>query len=229
MRRTNWKTVSTLITMLTVAGCSDRVVAPEVTPSVARAFSPEGRPLLSLNTDAPANTSLTFTVNPSGGVFFIGKDAVVFPKGSICEPTSSYGPGTWDDSCTPISAPLTITATTRVQNGRSWIDFTPALRFVPTTDPLKYVLVYMSTPAATTSTDPSQFKIYYAASIGGSLVDESLTDPSLATYVDTRYGVSVRRVKHFSGYTSSSGFSCDTTTDGAVADPSCTDPTTTPP
>lgn len=208
MRRTNWKTVSTLITMITIAGCSDRIVSPEASSS-APAFSPEGRPALSLNVSAPASGTVTFTVNPSGGVYFIGTNAVVFPKGSICDPSSSYGPSTWDSACRPLSVPVTITAETRVQDGRTWIDFSPALRFVPTTDPRHYVLVYMSTPAAIATSNPDAFKIYYAPTIGGELVDESLTDSSLRTWVDTRTGTSIRRIKHFSGYTSSAGRTCD--------------------
>ena len=37
------------------------------------------------------------------------------------------------------------------------------------------------------------------------MVDDAATDPTLRTYVDTRTGISVRRIKHFSGYTALGG------------------------
>jgi uncharacterized Rossmann fold enzyme len=40
-------------------------------------------------------------------------------------------------------------------------------------------------------------------------VDETPLDPTLRTYVDTWQGMTMRRIKHFSGYTSSSGRSCE--------------------
>jgi hypothetical protein len=164
-------------------------------------------PKLSLNTAAAQNGTADFTVGPEGGVFFLGTNAVVFPKGSICDPAvSSYGPGTWDDACTPLTSPTRIHAETRVTDGRTSIDFSPALRFVPTNDPAKYVWIYMYTPAGTTSTNPDLSTIYYSSTIGGVMHDESVNDTSLRTYVDSQ--VSIRRIKHFSGYTVY-GRSCD--------------------
>ena len=56
--------------------------------------------------------------------------------------------------------------------------------------------------------DLSSFNILYATGINGATMDESAQDATLRTYVDTRSGISARRIKHFSGYTSS-GRECD--------------------
>src|SRR5258708_26102337 len=37
---------------------------------------------------------------------------LVVPVGGVCDPaTSSYGPGTWDDDCPPLTHPLSLPAT----------------------------------------------------------------------------------------------------------------------
>ncbi len=216
MRRTNWKTVSTLVTMIVVSGCQDSSAPALSSSSVApMMLAPAGRPSLSLSGGASGNTSNDFTVSPNGGVYFAGNHAVVFPAGSVCDPvTSSYGPGTWDQPCTTITSALRVHAEVRTANGRSWVDFTPALRFAPTNDASQYVWMFMYAPGAVNARgDLSRFNILYAASIGGSTIDESAMDSSMRTYVDTRSGISARRIKHFSGYTSSSGRACDPTVD----------------
>jgi hypothetical protein len=221
MRRTNWKTVSTLVTMIAFVGCNESSVSAPETASVAPApmmLAPEGRPQLSLNGGSPQNTSTDFTVGPWGGVFLAGNHAVVFPAQSICDPAkSSYGPGTWDSPCEPLKSSLRIHAEVRTLNGRTWVDFTPALRFVPSTNAAHWVWMYMYTPTAEDASDLSKFNILYSSEIGGPSVDESADDASLRTYVDTRQGISARRIKHFSGY-NSMGFACDPATE-----PGCTE------
>lgn len=216
MRCTNWKTVSTLVTMgLVVTACSESVVAPRSTTSAAPAsvmLAPQGRPSLSLSGGAASNTSADFTVSARGGVYFIGNNAVVFPAKSICDPsTSGYGPDTWNAPCAPLNGSITVHAVTRVADGRVQVDFTPSLRFAPSDKPSEWVWLFMYTPTASGAVDLSAFNILYASTLDAAPVDESLTDASLRTYVDSRSGVSLRRVKHFSGYTVSTGAKCDPT------------------
>ena len=227
MRRINWKTVSTLMAMGLLAGCTETVVepmrssfgAPE-TATMARA--PEGRPSLTMTTAGEPNGTSTFTVGPNGGMYVAGTTVIVFPANSVCDPqTSSYGVGTWDNSCTTITSPIQITAISRVQNGRTQVDFSPSLRFAPSDNPTRWVWLYMSVPSLARTTDLEAFKIFYAPTLDGPLVDESVTDHSLRTFVDTRTGTSLRRVKHFTGYVVI-GRTCD------AAVESCSDSTTTP-
>lgn len=215
MRRISWMTVGPLFTIAALAGCSDRVVSPVETPQVTAPapirFAPEGRPTLDLAGGRPDSTAVDFVVGPSGGVFFTGNHAVLFPAQSICDPaTSSYGPGTWDQPCSPLQSSLRVHAEVRRLNGQTWIDFTPSLRFVPSSNPGKWVWVLMRTPEAVgASGDLSRFNILWAQAIGGTTVDETPLDPTLRTYVDTWQGTTMRRIKHFSGYTSGAGRSCE--------------------
>ena len=216
MRSLNWKTVSTLATMLVVAGCQENsVVSPAASSTVAPAsalLAPSERPSLSLNGDGAKNGSGDFTVGPFGGIYFAGNHAVIFPAHSICDPeTSSYGPGTWDSPCNALRTPLRVHAEVKTDKyGVSSVDFTPSLRFVPSANPKRWVWLYMYTPEAKgASGDLSQFNILYAANQGEHGIDETSDDSSLRTYVDTHTGIASRRIKHFSGYVNLSGRSCD--------------------
>ena len=224
MRRINWKTVSTLVTVGLLAGCSDSIVEPKANmlmapETAAMSRAPAGRPAVSMTTVVESNTAATFTVGPEGGVYMAGNAAVFFPAQSICDPaTSSYGMGSWDDSCTPLRSTITITAVTRVANGRSQVDFTPSLRFVPSNNPNRWVWLYMRVPSLAGTRDLEAYKIFYSPTLDGELIDESVADPSLRTYVDLKTGTSLRRVKHFSGYTVTTR-DCESGTEGCGSEP----------
>jgi hypothetical protein len=216
MRRTNWKTVSTLVTMALLVGCQDNTVSAPQQASAAPTLmmmAPDEAPRFSMSRVDANNTSSEFTVGPKGGVFAVGNHLVVIPAHSICNPaTSSYGAGTWDSPCRALEGSLKIHADVRVANGRTWVDFSPNLRFVPSNNAKDWAWIYLFTPEAVGARDLSSFNILYANSIGGATTDESAQDATLRTYVDTRSGVSARRIKHFSGYTSS-GRECDSGSD----------------
>ena len=57
--------------------------------------------------------------------------------------------------------------------------------------------------------DLSTFNNLWADQIGGRTVDETPLDSSMRTYVDTWLGVSMRRIKHFTGYVAGSGKTCE--------------------
>lgn len=215
MRSFKWKTVSTLVTMIAVAGCQESVSAPQgsSTSPVSMMLAPAGSPQLSLGGKAADAGDVDFTVTPKGGVFLLGNHAVVFPAHSICDPSaSSYGPGTWDAPCVPLQGALKIHATIRTTTLGTWVDFSPSLRFLPSNDPQASVYIYMYTPGVIGATDLSRYSILWAPAIGANGVDDAAADASVRTYVDTKSGVSMRRIKHFTGYLTSSG-RCDPTTD----------------
>src|SRR6476646_9061600 len=202
MRRTNWKTVSTLVTMNVIAGCQDSTVsAPQSASSEPSSMMvPAGAPSLSLSHNSSNNADVDFTVTPAGGVFFLGRNAIVFPANAICDPaTSSYGAGTWDDACVPLSSPPKIHATVRTATAGTWVDFKPSLRFVPSDDSHQWVYMYMR----------SKNPILFAPSIGALGVDDASTDATVKTYFDANRGYTLRRVKHFTGYMTSSGRACN--------------------
>ena len=210
MRSFNWKTVSTLVTMMAVAGCQENVSAPQNGSSAPAplALAPASAP--QLNRGGPDADDVDFTVTPNGGVFLLGKHAVVFPARSICDPSvSSYGAGTWDTPCVALKGALKIHATIRTAKLGTWVDFSPSLRFVPSDDSSQWVYIYMYTPGAIGATDLSKYAILWAPEIGANGVNDAAGDYTLRTYIDTKSGIGMRRIKHFTGFGTSSGRSCD--------------------
>jgi hypothetical protein len=121
-----------------------------------------------------------FVVGPAGGRFALGADTLLIPPRAICDPrTSGYGDDTWNRSCTVATDSIEITADVReavpavasaASDGR-WIDFSPALRFVPTTDSTRWVRL-----------------TWRGRSVGGR---GAATDSGPVVW---------RRIRHFSGY-----------------------------
>lgn len=232
MRRNYWVVVANAVCAVALVGCHDAsLVAPTSTAVSAPSsmlFAPTGHPTLdvsSTGSSAPGGSgsgSVDFVVEAHGGMFYVGGHAVYFPAASICDPaTSSYGEGTWDSPCRPATGGVRIHAEEVTLNGRSWVDFTPALRFVPSVNPNRWVWMLMLTPDAVgaSPSDLSRFSILYAHSVGGVTEDDAVTDATMRTYVDTWSGVAIRRVKHFSGYTASAGFVCDPSVQDCGAPP----------
>jgi hypothetical protein len=194
--------LTSAVALLAACSAADQATAPAVRHSAR----PVGAPSLDVITNAVAPDSLSadFTVTPSGGMFALGNNAVYFPAGSICDPeTSSYGPGHWDEPCTPLDHSIDFHAEVRhdAVSGQSWVDFTPAVRFVPTDDPNQTVWMLMK--AGVDVTDDNYFGLAMQWMPTGSpdlAVDEASTDSTLKTYVDIERDVVFRRVKHFSGY-----------------------------
>lgn len=201
---------------LALAACADNeVVAPAAMPwgGLSLGQAPAGIPSADIIIHSVADDSLSaeFTVTPTGGVFNLGPHAIYFPAHSICDPaTSSYGPGEWDAPCTPLTEPIRFRAEIREMDGRSWVDFSPAVRFVPTEDPANAVWLYMKTASLSTDSDSAlamlrHMSVLYSPALGDPGINEALTDPSLKTYVWLDGGVAFRRIKHFSGYNVYSG------------------------
>ena len=178
------------------AACGDSTVSPTA-PAV------ENGPRFTVTIDNMATdlSSADFTVTSTGGVFRMGPHAVYFPGQSICDPaTSTYGLTEWDKPCNAAINPVRIHAELRTVGGYEWVEFTPALRFVPG----KWVMIYMHS-AALASGQNAPLKILWAPVTGALGIDESLTDPTLLTRTWPTYGIVYRRIKHFSGYQVSAG------------------------
>ena len=170
-----------------LAGCGD-VVAPSLAerPSAI---------------SASLSTVTTFVYDPAvGGTFEFGpQHRISFSKGAVCDPLlSTYGVSEWDQPCTPLALPITITAHSYVaSNGHPRVDFRPSLRFVPGSS---VVLYLRDKEAAESSTAELQW-----CDDSNRCVTEAAPLPSYATKRDAALGMVFRAIKHFSGYMISSG------------------------
>lgn len=198
-----------LLALAALAACGD-VVAPVGTPEgpAFASVSRFGRVNADVIVDLMAADSLSadITVTPTGGWFRLGNHGIFFPDHAICDPaTSSYGVAHWDEPCDVLDEPIQIHAEVRTQDGRSWVDFTPALRFAPSADSTQWVQIYLYSDGALDPDNLPEMTILWSSGIGDPGVDESVDDATQRTFVDVDQGIAFRRIKHFSGYSVSSG------------------------
>lgn len=188
----NVRYLSLSLSLATVVGCSGDVTAPR-TDSAAQQAS------FKVKTLRKTATSADISVTPSGGMFALGKHSIRFPKRSICELTSSYGPTEWDKPCQPAQGPVNFHVEIVSLGGREWLHFTPEVRFVPTTRASQFVMLYMRVDNIDDVSE-DDLQILWSPAIGVPGIDESIDDPTLRTRVNYGAGMLQRRVKHFSSY-----------------------------
>ena len=198
--------LASLTALAALAACQGDFVAPDAPRDVGPAIATVGRfglPAADIIVDrmAPDSLSADITVTPTGGWFRLGNHGIYFPDHSICDPrVSSYGPDHWDEECVALDEPIQIHAEVRKQDGRSWVDFSPALRFVPSADSTQWVQIYLYSDAAYDPENLPSLAILWSHELGDPGIDESVQDSSLRTYVDPDKGITFRRIKHFSNY-----------------------------
>ena len=175
----------------------------------------------------------TLQLSPNGGTYRIGDFEVIVPAGAVCDPaTSKYGATHWDDDCRPLTQSLTVSVITKKQADGVSVDFQPDIRFRPSAGQViirtnAYSSLLTSRSVRQLSTNSSffqNFAILYVPTGGWTRIDEvrSTGDASMVTHVDLQTGLVWRRVKHFSGYTVSAGFSCPSLADDGTCNVSPT-------
>jgi len=187
-----------------LAACGDNAVAPRGAPPAATASRRGGGSNAQLtNVDT---VRFSITIDPASETTYdLGSgNSLLFPAHSLCDPKrSSYGESEWDKPCTLATAPVTISVRAWIgRNGHPQVDFTPSVRFAPSSDPARWVVLSFADYQA--SVDP-MYKILYCQKPQSACKDESKKDPSLATTRDPITGQITRRVKHFSGYNVAAG------------------------
>jgi hypothetical protein len=207
--------------LVAVAACSDSTVPSS--PS-ARTLTPTP-PAFDLSTTGHSFglQSSDFTLTSRGGSFAIsGLYTVTFPANSVCNPDNTkYGSTEWDKACSTLrdGQSIKVHAVLSLASGGLAIDFTPALRFSPSSQVTISTGVFA--PVLKANKDyflahPSALNflaISYSPGLGASSVNDYKTDSSLITHVNLTTGQIWRRVKHFSGYNISTGQACDPSPD----------------
>jgi hypothetical protein len=211
------KKLPPLATLIVLAACSEQAptLAPEAVqqialpamPSVVAAEAVEARVI-----DAPLATShgtfgivypsnavtYQFTYDPrTSAAFIMGVQMVSFPAYTICDPaTSGYGSSYWLSSCSKLTTPITITATTWTDSqGRPQVDFANSIRFYQNWNG-QLPAIYLRDPSASLS---SWGRIDYCPS-SGACVNEATGDSVLGTQREAVTGYLFRLIRHFSGY-----------------------------
>jgi hypothetical protein len=189
--------------LATLMACSENSVSPKIDLSEETSFIHVGGASRALT---PADTfRFDMTIDPKHNTTWdLGAgNSLTFPRGSLCDVNSTYGPTEWDKQCTPAKSRVTLKVTVWIDaNGHPRVDFVPSVRFVPSLDPRDWVILTFSDWAASLS---PWFNILYCPTATSACYNEALVDPSVATLRDPRTGKVTRRIKHFSGYNVAAG------------------------
>jgi hypothetical protein len=201
-----------------VSCVSDRSVSPSGVPTVS------GNPALRALVVAQ---SFDLVIPRAGGTLDIaGVYRLDFPANAVCDPNAAdtqagYAAQAWDASCTLSTSDTPIRATVKYTNGNLYVDFQPSLRFNPATtvtlssNVLAPVIQYFHSAGMKYGTT-----IVFAPAIDAAGVVDAASDASLKTKVNGSSGVISRRIKHFTGYMTWTGFTwvpCDP----LLGDPNC--------
>ena len=175
----------------------------------------------------------TLQLSPNGGTYHVGDFDIFVPAGAVCDPTTTkYGVKHWDEDCTPATSTIQVNVVAKKHGQGLSLDFQPDLRFRPSagwvviqTNAYSSLLTSNSVRQLSVSSSFFQnFAILYVPTGGWTHIDEvqSTGDASLVTHVDLHRGLVWRRVKHFSGWIISAGFSCPSLADDGTCnvDPS---------
>ena len=188
----------TTVASLMLAGCAGDATSPSAAqPKTLSAF----RTSPFVPTDAQralvgvADGTYTYQIDPSQAQSLtFGASHLDIPANAVCDlATSSYGMGTWNDSCATQTEPFTITAVVRnAATDHPSVEFQPALRFNPQANVNLYL--YVTDQATLNNTKV----MYYCNET--ECVNEAQADADLTSNVDVENKVVFRRIKHFSGY-----------------------------
>lgn len=197
MRRSIRSTLIALSPVLVLAACQDAPTAPRQV-AVASTEMPDFR---ITGTIANDQQSADIRVTRTGGWFVLGPHAVYFPRGSICSLESSYGVTEWDKPCLPATRPVDFHVEIRRDvDGRSWLSFSPDVRFVPSKNRSQWVMLYMWAGGSAADAQSAVPTILWTPAGTTTGIDESLTDETLVTRMVPGTSIAYRRVKHFSGF-----------------------------
>jgi hypothetical protein len=209
---------STVVTLLAfgLAACSESPTAPGgISPDVAGPLMAKGGSGNSgSGSERKAVNSRTFVIVPGAAVVEqLGDHVLRVPADVICDPaTSLYGRSHWDEPCDVIQRPIEVTARWTTYKGRPVIRFSPDVRFVPSSDESRWVMLTMKDGKGIHA--GHYYAILWYDAEAASWVDESAEDPSVRAHAIHAGNQVARRLKHFSDYTIWSGFGSYNVTSG---------------
>lgn len=167
--------------------------------------APRSRAAFSTGATLTDTTTFQFAINTKKLTLIdLGSgNSLVFPAYSVCDLSSTYGSDQWDQPCTPATGLVHIKGKWWQDTyGQPHVDFAEQVRFVPSSDPLNWVMLTFTDASAALY---SSSTILYCPTPTGPCIDESTTDSTLVTVTNPNTGTLTRRIKHFSGYSVTSG------------------------
>jgi hypothetical protein len=202
---------------LIVSGCRDAVAPPSSEP-LATLVPVEDQSFARMvsRTEGAGAVEIKFTFTRAAGSTRIGDFTLAWQENSVCErDNSGYGWEFFRKACDAENEDIDMTARVWTENGRTYVDFFPDIRFSPTKDVTLSVVRDEIVGRRLNKKLMLKYNIYYTHRIGDTryYIDEAWFDPEQRTNYNTTTGAVWREIRHFSGFVIRTG-----TEDAAAAD-----------
>ena len=197
--------------VLVASSCRDSVAPPSSEP-LATLVPAEDQSFARVvsSTEGANATEITFTFSRAAGTAQLGEFTLTWEANSVCErDNSGYGWEFFRQACQAENEDVEITAKVWTEDGRTYVDFAPDIRFSPD----KNVTLSVTREEIIGVRKLSRklmirYNIYYTHRIGDTryYIDEAWFDPEQRTQYNTQTGLVWREIRHFSGFVIRTGY-----------------------
>lgn len=196
---------------LIVSGCRDTVAPPSSAPLAALVPASDMSFSRIVSSTEGANAiEIKFTFSKAAGTTQLGEFTLAWDENSVCErDNSGYGWDFFRKPCQAENEDVEMTAKVWSENGRTYVDFYPDIRFSPEKNvKLSVVREEIIGRRKLSRKLMLKYNIYYTHRIGDTryYIDEAWFDPEQRTQYDTETGVVQREIRHFSGFVIRTGY-----------------------
>ena len=200
---------------LIVSGCRD-TMAPRSAEPLATLVPVENLSFSRIvsSSDGSNASEIKFIFSRAAGSAQLGEFTLTWEANSVCEQDNSgYGWEFFRKACQAENEDVEMTAKVWTENGRTYVDFHPDIRFSPDKNvKLSVVRDEIIGRRKLSRKLMLRYNIYYTHRIGDTryYIDEAWFDPEQQTQYDTQTGVVSREIRHFSGFVIRTGYDDET-------------------
>lgn len=189
---------------LIVSGCRD-TMAPRSSEPLATLVPVKDLSFSSIVSSSEGSNAaeIKFSFSRAAGSAQLGEFTLSWEDNSVCErDNSGYGYAYFRLPCQAENDDVAMTARIWTEDGRTYVDFYPDIRFSPS----KNVTLSVNRPEIVGRTldlmAMLKYNIYYTYRLGDTrfFLDEAWFDPEQRTHFNTTTGSVWREIRHFSGF-----------------------------
>lgn len=195
---------------LIISGCRDTVAPPSSGP-LATLIPARDLSFSSIvsSTEGAGAVEFTFSFTRAAGSIQLGEFTLAWEENSVCErDNSGYGWDFFRKECAAENEDVEMTARVWTEDGRTYVDFFPDIRFSPEKNVTLSVTRDEIVGRRLNRRLMLKYNIYYTHRIGDTryYIDEAWFDPEQRTHFDTQTGLVWREIRHFSGFVIRTGY-----------------------
>src|SRR5688572_5300822 len=195
---------------LIVTGCRD-TMAPRSSEPLATLVPLENLSFSRIVSSSEGSNAaeIRFTFSRAAGSAQLGEFTLTWEENSVCErDNSGYGWEFFRNACQAENEDVEMTARVWTEDGRTYVDFYPDIRFSPDKNVTLQVTRNEIVGRQLTLPLKLKYNIYYTQRIGDTrfFIDEAWFDPEQRTHFNTESGLVWREIRHFSGFVIRTGY-----------------------